>query len=303
MPVTASAQVRDVQIVLVHCQRQIHLKSADVNQSPERLPIRERSSRAATGRHRRPVPAQLPPGAPALVLAAPGSGDEVSAEVASVVSVENPHVDVRLSYLADGVEGMAKQLAELAAERPEGALAAVVVPLVTGPYSRVYRTVREAVAQSGIRATVTDPLGPHPMLAEALHVRLADRGLARVDRMRLFNIAAPVDGVIVATAGGEEAARAAETTAVLLAARLALPVVAASVDSAPSIRDAAERLHRIGASKLAIAPYVIGPEADLEKVAAEAKAIGAGLADALGAHSAVAQLAAYQFGHALEEIL
>ncbi|MBB5131282.1 hypothetical protein HNP84_000988 [Thermocatellispora tengchongensis] len=273
-----------------------------MNQSPERLPIRERSARATTGRHRRPVPAYLPPGAPALVLAVPGSGDQVSADVAGALAVENPQVDVRLAYLGDGAEGVAKQLSEVGAEREKGALAAVVVPLVTGPYSRVYRTVREAVAQSGIVAIVTDPLGPHPLLAEALHIRLADKELARADRMRLFNIAAPVDGVIVATAGGEEAARAAETTAVLLAARLALPVVAASIDSAPSIGDAAERLRRIGASKLAVAPYVIGPEADMTKVATAAEAIGAGYADALGAHTHVVQLAASQFGGSLDDL-
>ncbi|GLW10886.1 hypothetical protein Misp01_60140 [Microtetraspora sp. NBRC 13810] len=248
------------------------------------------------------MPAQLPPGAPALVLAVPGAGDEASADVASVLSVENPHVEVRLAYLGDGAEGVGKLLAELGADRPKEALAAIVIPLVTGPHPRIYRTVREAVAQSGILATVCEPLGPHPMLAEALHVRLADKGLARVDRMRLFNIAAPVDGVIVATAGGEEAARAAETTAVLLAARLALPVVAASIDSAPSIGDAAERLHRIGASKLAVAPYVIGPEADIQKVADAAEAVGAGYADTIGAHYAVVQLAAGLFGAAVEEI-
>ncbi|MDF5752278.1 CbiX/SirB N-terminal domain-containing protein [Spongiactinospora sp. TRM90649] len=272
-----------------------------MNQSPERLPIRERSPRPVTGRHRRPVPAQLPPNAPAFVLAVPGSGDEVSAEVASALIVENPHVDVRVAHLEDGAECVAKQLAELADERPEGATAAVVVPLVTGPYPRVFRIIREAVAQSGVHVIITDPLGPHPMLAEALHVRLADKGLARADRMRLFNIGAPMDGVIVATAGGDEAARAAETTAVLLAARLAVPVVAAAIDASPSIGDAAERLHRIGASKLAIAPYVIGPEGDLGKVATAAEAIGAGFSEAIGAHSAVVQLAASNYGGCLEE--
>ncbi|WP_233507962.1 sirohydrochlorin chelatase [Spongiactinospora gelatinilytica] len=273
-----------------------------MNQSPERLPTRERSPRPVTGRHRRPVPAQLPAHAPALVLAVPGSGDEVSAEVAGALAVENPHVDVRLAHLDDGAECVAKQLAELAAGRPEGATAAVVVPLVTGPYPRVFHIIREAVAQSGVNVIVTDPLGPHPMLAEALHIRLADKGLARADRMRLFNIGAPVDGVIVATTGGGEAARAAETTAVLLAARLAVPVVAASIDAAPSIGDASERLHRIGASKLAIAPYVIGPEGDLGKVAAAAEAIGAGYGDAIGAHTAVVQLVAGLYGGCLEEI-
>ncbi len=232
----------------------------------------------------------------------PGPGDDVSAEVAAALAVENPQVDVRVAYLGDGPEGVAKQLAELGEGRPEGAPAAIVIPLVTGPYSRIYRTVREAVAQSGIQVTITDPLGPHPMLAEALHVRLSDKGLARADRMRLFNIAAPMDGVIVATAGGEEAARAAETTAVLLAARLAVPVVAASIDAAPSIGDAAERLRRIGASKLAVAPYVIGPEADLDKLATAAEAIGAGHCAPLGAHSAVVQLTALHFGGSLEDV-
>jgi sirohydrochlorin ferrochelatase len=248
------------------------------------------------------VPAQLPPGAPALVLAAPGDGGEISESLARIVRLDNPQVEVHLCHVNHGVDGMAKLFADLADGRPEGSPAAVVVPLITGPHKKVYRTIREAVAAGGVPVTVTEPLGPHPLLAEALHIRLAEQGLARADRMRLFNISAPVDGVIVATVGGEDAARAAETTAVLLAARLGLPVVAASLDSGPTVADAAERLNRIGASKLAVAPFVIGPEADIEQLAEAAAAAGAGHAQPLGAHSAVAQLAAMHFGGALDEV-
>ncbi|MBX6387160.1 MAG: hypothetical protein IRZ07_29980, partial [Microbispora sp.] len=202
------------------------------HEDPPKLPVRERSSRLGAGRHRRPLPATLPPDAPALVLAVPGrtgepadpSGD-VAAEVATIVRIDNPQLDLRVVSLADGGADLAKEFASIATQRPPDGTAAVVVPLVTGPHPRVLRAVRDAVTQSEAAVKITEPLGPHPLLAEALHVRLAEAGLARADRMRLFNVSSPVDGIIVATAGGDEAARGADATAVLLAARLTLPVV------------------------------------------------------------------------------
>jgi sirohydrochlorin ferrochelatase len=269
------------------------------------LPIRDRSSSSrpgGTGRHRRPVPSDLPPDAPALVVAAPGRDDEVPQDIARMLRVDNPQVDVRLVHLGDGIDGLAKELDEIAASRPQGAVSAVVAPLVTGPHPKVYRMVREAIAASGTQVMINPPLGPHPLIAEVMHIRLADAGLARADRVRLFNIASPVDGIIVLTAGGPEAVRAADTTAVLLAARLAIPVVAASVDDGPGPRDAAERLHKIGASRLAIAPCIIGPEADPAEVRAAAESIGAGCAQPIGAHTSLARLIIEAYGNTLYEL-
>ncbi|GAA1012955.1 hypothetical protein Aple_015780 [Acrocarpospora pleiomorpha] len=274
---------------------------------PAKLPIRERSSRpGGGGRHRRPLPVNLPADAPTLVLAVPGAVDDVVTELASIIRVDNPQLDLRLISLTDGGADLAKEFSSIAAERATRGLpvevdgeprprAAIVVPLITGSHPRVMRSVRDAVAESEAPVTVTDPLGPHPFLAEALHVRLSERGLARADRIRLFNVTSPVDGIIVATVGGDESARAADATAVLLAARLALPVVPAAFDGRPTVADAADRLRNIGASRIALAPFVIGPEVDPDRITAAA-AECMGCASPLGAHEAVARMVTVRYG-------
>ncbi|MER6949396.1 hypothetical protein ABT294_35835 [Nonomuraea sp. NPDC000554] len=251
------------------------------------LPVRERAPRPGGGRHRRPVPTSLPPDAPVLVLAAPGSAEGVAAEIAAVVRVDNPQIEVRLSPVA-----------ELADSLPSGR-DAVVVPLLTWDDPAVLAAIGKAVAASGSGAVVTEALGPHPLLAEALHIRLAERGLARADRVRLLNVSSPVDAVILATVGGERAVHAVQATAVLLASRLTLPVVAASLDSEPGVQMAAQRLRAAGAERLAISPCLIGHEAPADLVQQAAAAIDAGHAEPLGAHSTIADLVARAYGSQL----
>ena len=101
-------------------------------------------------------------------------------------------------------------------------------------------------------------LGPHPLLAEALHVQLSEAGLARADRARLFTVATAADGIILATVGGEEAVQAAGITGMLLAARLAVPVLAAGLDEEGAIVRIADQLRDSGSQQLALAPYLIG---------------------------------------------
>lgn len=277
------------------------LESANVihdDQPPETLPVRERSSLPG-GRHRRPVSADLPPDAPALVLAAPGESPEVAQEIAARTrTTRGDDLDVRVAALA-GRSSTA--LADLLAGLPEGRNA-VVVPLVTGPHPQTYAAIRANVAKAGVTAVITDPLGPHPLLAEVLHVRLADGGLARADRIRQFSIGASVDGVIVATVGGDKAAQEADMTAVLLAARLAVPVVVGSIDGEPAITEVVERLRQSGGQRLAIAPFVIGPEidhADLRRLAQDA---GLGCAAPLGAHDSIVRLVNLRYEVALDEM-
>jgi hypothetical protein len=222
-----------------------------------------------------------------LVLAAPGSASGVAAEIAAVVRVDNPQIEVRLTSVAD-----------LADSLPAGR-EAVVVPLLTWDDPLVLAEIGKAVAASGSGAVVTEALGPHPLLAEALHIRLAERGLARADRVRLLNVSSPVDGVILATVGGERAVHAVQATAVLLASRLTLPVVAASLDSDPGVGLAAERLRAAGAARLAVAPCLIGHEAPESLVEGAATAISAGHSAPLGAHSTIAELVARAYGSQL----
>jgi hypothetical protein len=229
----------------------------------------------------------LPPDAPVLVLATPGTTDGVAEEIAAVVRVDNPQIEVRLTSVSD-----------LADSLPSGR-EAVVVPLLTWDDPAVLAEIGKAVAATGSGAVVTEALGPHPLLAEALHIRLAERGLARADRVRLLNVSSPVDAVILGTVGGERAVHAVQATAVLLASRLTLPVVAASLDSEPGVPVAAQRLRAAGAERLAIAPCMIGHEAPYALIEQAAAAINAGHGEPLGSHSAVAELVARAYGSQL----
>jgi hypothetical protein len=117
----------------------------------------------------------------------------------------------------------------------------------------------------------------------------------------LFSIVTAADGVLIATVGGPDAAGAANVTSVLLAARLALPVITASADSAPSVQEGALRLKEMGVNRLAIAPCFIGPEARRSDLDALAVA-GAECAAPIGAHGNIAKLAALTYGQAISRL-
>ncbi|MFE1861379.1 sirohydrochlorin chelatase [Streptomyces anandii] len=276
------------------------------------LPVRMPRPRQP-GRHRRPEPLAAPEGAPALVLAVPGTPAaatrSLAEEVVSIARSELPGLDARIGYL-DGDDGefpaLQTVLSRTADERtaryeqaraagvdvkePDGPVA-VVVPLLAGPDSALLRRVRQAVMDSRVAAELTDVLGPHPLLAEALHVRLSEAGLARADRARLFTVATAADGIILASVGGEEAVQAAGITGMLLAARLAVPVMAAALDQEGSIASVAEQLRSSGSQQLALAPYLVGPEIEAELVESAAKEAGCAAAEALGAYPAIGKLA------------
>ncbi|MCX4587364.1 sirohydrochlorin chelatase [Streptomyces sp. NBC_01481] len=284
------------------------------------LPVRMPRPRQS-GRHRRPEPVAAPEGAPALVLAVPGAPApatrSLAEEVISIARSELPGLDVGIGYL-DGDDAqyptLATVLAQNAARRteryeiakaagrevaaPEGP-AAVVVPLLAGPDNALMRRIRQAVMDSRSAAELTDVLGPHPLLAEALHVRLSEAGLARADRARLFTVATAADGIILATVGGEEAVQAAGITGMLLAARLAVPVMAAALDQQGAVGAIAEQLRGSGSVQLALAPYLVGPELSEGLLDAAAKEAGCAAAEALGAYPAIGKLVLSQYTTAL----
>ncbi|HEY8986613.1 MAG TPA: hypothetical protein VIU15_44480 [Streptomyces sp.] len=284
------------------------------------LPVRMPRPRQP-GRHRRPEPLAAPEGAPALVLAVPGTPGEatrgLAEEIVSIARSELPGLDARIGYLdGDDTEYPTLQavLAHAADERtaryeqalaagldvkqPDGPVA-VVVPLLAGPDSALLRQVRQAVMESKVAADLTDVLGPHPLLAEALHVRLSEAGLARADRARLFTVATAADGIILASVGGDEAVQAAGITGMLLAARLAVPVMAAALDQEGSIASVAEQLRASGSQQLALAPYLIGPEIDSVVVEEAAKEVDCAAAEALGPYPAIGKLALAKYTTAL----
>ncbi|MGH3168803.1 MAG: sirohydrochlorin chelatase [Trebonia sp.] len=272
---------------------------------PRRQPM-ARPPRPA-GRHRRAVPATLPDTAPALVLAVPGDTDLTSSPVgdlSAVLRVDNPAVDVRVARIDEAgpndPAGIRAILTEAAEHRPEGPASAIVIPLTASPHPAINRKVREAVAAAGTNAVISGFINSNALIAEALHIRLAEAGLARADRVRLFSIVTAADGIIIATVGGPEAAMSANVTSVLLAARLALPVITASMDSQPTVQEAAMRLKEMGASRLAIAPCIIGPEASRSDI--DSLAVGAECAAPIGAHGNIAKLAANTYGMAISSM-
>ncbi len=261
-----------------------------------------------------------PEDAPALVLAVPGAPSSatrsLAEEVVSIARSELPGLDARIGYLdGDGeFPSLSSVLAHAAEERtarfeqaraagmdvkePDGPVA-VVVPLLAGPDSSLLRQVRQAVMDSRVAAELTDVLGPHPLLAEALHVRLSEAGLARADRARLFTVATAADGIILASVGGDEAVQAAGITGMLLAARLAVPVMAAALDQEGSIASVAEQLRGSGSQQLALAPYLIGPEIDASLLEEAAREAGCPAAEALGPYPAIGKLALAKYTTAL----
>ncbi|MEU2390882.1 hypothetical protein [Streptomyces sp. NPDC007369] len=287
------------------------------------LPVRMPRPRQ-TGRHRRPEPAVAPEGAPALVLAVPGAPSAASRglaeEIISIGRSELPGLEARIGFL----EGEADEAAEfpslstvltaVAAERvarAEFARAAghevpeptgpdaVVVPLLAGPDAGLLRRIRQAVMDSSAAVELAEVLGPHPLLAEGLHVRLSEAGLARADRARLFTVTTAADGIIVATTGGEEAVQVAGVTGMLLAARLAVPVKAAALDQEGSVAAVAEQLRSEGSTQLALAPYLIGPEAAEGLLDTAAKEADCAAAEVLGAYGALGKLVVTQYSAAL----
>jgi hypothetical protein len=259
-----------------------------------------------SGRHRRPEALSAPEGAPVLVLAVPGSPTaaalSLAEEVVSIARSELAGLDPRIAFVDGNDEdfpSLRGVLGQVAAERPGEDTSAVVVPLLAGPEAAVLRRIRQAVADSKAQVELTDVLGPHPLLAEALHVRLSEAGLARADRARLFTVATAADGIILATVGGEEAAQAASVTGLLLAARLAVPVLAAALDEDGAIAQAAEQLRSSGSSTLALAPCLIGPEIAPQLLHTAAAEAGCSGADALGPYPAVGKLVVTQYASAV----
>ena len=266
------------------------------------LPTRTTRTRPP-GRHRSPDRLSVPPDAPALVLAVPGaltdSAVEIAASVIEVASQSCPGVTVRAGFVEGSEESLTSVLADC--QIPDGLPAAVVVPLLICPRPDVDAAIAATISAAPVPALQAAPLGVHPLLAGALHARLAEAGLARGDRIgRISIVTTAAEGVLVA-AIGDEAVAAAGTVAVLLAARLAVPVAAASFGDASSIRDAAGRLMDAGVAGLALAPCVIGPEIGHLDLAAVADAAGMRTAQPLGAQTAIGQLAAVRYGAALQD--
>jgi sirohydrochlorin ferrochelatase len=270
-------------------------------------PLPRRTTRTRpSGRHRSPHRLSVASDAPALVLAVPGRADadssEIGPRVASIAGLSCPGVDIRVGYLEGDELPVSECLLPAGSEPDEDRFPSVIVPLLLSPSAHIDAALRELAAEAAIPAVLASHLGPHPLVAEALHTRLADAGLARQARSTGLSISADGRGVVVLADVGEQAASAAGVAAVLLASRLSVPVVPASLGDPASIVDAVNRLTDSGAPRPALAPCLIGPETNVSVLDDLSAALGAPCAPTLGAHQAVGQLVAIRYGAALASL-
>jgi sirohydrochlorin ferrochelatase len=277
------------------------------------MPIlpRRTSSVRRVGRHRSMHRISVASDAPALVLAIPGAGNdhdsELADQIAGAAAESCPGVEIRIGYLTSETDSLREALTTeptKAGPAKDGAAAprSVIVPLLAGSHPTIDRHLEAVVNLLKATTMLAPHLGPHPLLAGALHDRLSEVGLARASRARGLNISAGANGVLVIADRGPQAVNDAGVTAVLLAARLAVPVLPASLGDSVSITAALERLREAGASHPAIAPCLIGPETDPSEPTQLSSAINAPCAAPLGAHPAIAQLVAIRYGEALARI-
>jgi hypothetical protein len=269
------------------------------------LPRRTTRTRPS-GRHRSPHRLSVASEAPALVLAVPGSAaadiDEIGLRVAAIAELSCPGVDIRVGYVQGADVSLADALLPPDQESPDhDQFPSVIVPLLLGPSPAIDAMLSRVAAQLPVPAVVAGHLGPHPLVAEALHARLAEAGLARHARTTGLSISADRRGIIVLADKDEQAADAAAIAAVLLASRLSVPVVPASLGDPASIADAVTRLADSGVSP-ALAPCLIGPETSLPVLEDLSAALGTPSAKTLGAHEAVGQLVAIRYGAALASL-
>jgi hypothetical protein len=263
------------------------------------LPVRT-TRHLRPGRHSSPHQLSLPAEAPALVLAVPGAAspasEEIASEIAAWAGASCPGVTIAAGYLEGSENHLSKVLSSLHSRLP-----AVVVPLLACPYPSIDEAIAAIVAAADTPILMAEHLGPHPFLAEAVHARLSEAGLARAGRAGRISLVSAADGVIVGAAGDAEAVQAAGIVAVLLASRLTIPAVPAPLADPAALREAAERLSAAQVTRVMLAPCVIGPEVPPDAMAGIAAESGLECAPPLGGYPTIGQLVAIRYGAVLED--
>ncbi|MFC8781213.1 sirohydrochlorin chelatase [Streptomyces nigra] len=234
---------------------------------------------------RRPEP-------PALVVVAHGSRDPRALETVTALLDEvralRPGLPVHLGHIELNEPLLADTLAAL------GDREAVLVPLLLGRGYHIKRDIPETAAASRVRARFAGALGPHPLLAEALHARLTEAGWRTPEDEATRRGTA----VVLAAAGSRDPESKLDTsrTARLLAARLGVPVVPAYATTAsPSVPDALAALAARGRTRVAVASYFTAPGRFATQCAEDAPWIASA---PLGTHPAMARLLLHRYDHA-----
>ncbi|OKK19452.1 sirohydrochlorin cobaltochelatase [Streptomyces sp. CB00455] len=222
---------------------------------------------------------------PTLVAVAHGSRDPRALHTARALLARvrelRPRLEVRLGHIELSEPPLDDVLRDLRGE-------AVLVPLLLGRGHHVKHDLPGAAARAPhLRTSLAGPLGPHPLLVEALYERLLEAGWT------------PGSAVVLAAAGSRDPESAADTrrTAGLLAERLGgVPVVPAYASAAaPTVPDAVRSLAARGHHQTAVASYFTAPG----RFASQCAGAAPGRAAApLGDHPALARLLLHRYDQA-----
>ncbi|MFB7510332.1 sirohydrochlorin chelatase [Streptomyces broussonetiae] len=263
----------------IHLDSTAHLMSSIGSRLADRL-------RLVPPPVRRPAP-------PALVLVAHGSRDPHALTTVTTLMERvrelRPGLPVRLGHIELNEPLLPDTLAAL------GDTPAVLVPLLLGRGHHVKHDIPGVAAGAPVRARVAPPLGPHPLLAEALYDRLLEAGwpTSPDDSVRRGS------AVVLAAAGSRDPDSAADTrrTAGLLATRLGVPVLPAYAAAAtPTIPTALRTLAAKGRHRVAIASYFTAPGRFATQCAQAAPWIASA---PLGDHPAMARLVVNRYEQSL----
>ncbi|GAB2751786.1 CbiX/SirB N-terminal domain-containing protein [Streptomyces bullii] len=235
------------------------------------------------------------PGPPALVVVAHGSRDPRALSTVRAlldrVRALRPGLPVHLGHIELNEPLLPDTLAALDAGTTDGA---VLVPLLLSRGYHVKQDIPEMAAAARVRTRVAAPLGPHPLLVEALYARLVEAGW----RPRTDEGTRRVSGVVLAAAGSRDPESRTDTgrTARLLADRLGVPVVPAYASAAaPTVPDAVRALAARGRHRVAVASYFTAPG----RFATECAEAAPWIASApLGTHPAMARLLLHRYDQA-----
>ncbi|GGX01356.1 sirohydrochlorin chelatase [Streptomyces chryseus] len=240
------------------------------------------------------APSRSDPAAPpTLVAVAHGSRDPDALRTVTAllqrVRELRPGLDVRLGHIELNEPLLTGTLADLDPGET------VLVPLLLGRGHHVKNDLPEAAAGAPhLRTRIAAPLGPHPLLVEALYARLTEAG------WRTSDSAHQGSGIVLAAAGSRDPQSAVDTrrTAALLGERLGgVPVVPAYASAAaPTVRDALRALSARGRHRTAVASYFTAPGRFASQCAAAAPWIASA---PLGAHPALARLVLHRYDQAL----
>ncbi|MDT0393826.1 MULTISPECIES: sirohydrochlorin chelatase [Streptomyces] len=229
---------------------------------------------------------------PALVVVAHGSRDpralSTVRQLLDRVRALRPGLPVHLGHIELNAPLLPDTLAGLDAR---GTRAAVLVPLLLSRGYHVKRDIPEMAAGAHLHTRVSAPLGPHPLLVDALHARLTEAGW----HTPADAAARRASGVVLAAAGSRDPESRADTgrTARLLAERLGVPVVPAYASAAaPTVPDAVRALAARGRHRVAVASCFTAPG----RFATECAAAAPGIVSApLGTHPAMAHLLLHRY--------